>query len=61
MSESKTEHDRTRRGVEARLDQVRSTGRKIGKRAQTLVDRANSEIKDAVEAGEKAYNNAKES
>jgi gas vesicle protein len=49
------------RGAAARLDQVRSTNRKIGKRAQTLVDRANSEINDAVEAGEKAYSNAKES
>lgn len=41
------------------LAQVRGTGRKIGKGAQTLVDRANSEINDAVVAGENAYTNAK--
>jgi gas vesicle protein len=41
------------------LDQVRSAGKKIGKRAQVLVDQASSEINDAVEAGENAYTNAK--
>jgi gas vesicle protein len=41
------------------LDQVRTVGKKIGKRAQALVDRANTEINDAVEAGENAYSHAK--
>jgi gas vesicle protein len=41
------------------LNQVRSAGKKIGKRAQVLVDRASGEISDAVEAGENAYTNAK--
>jgi gas vesicle protein len=36
------------------LNQVRSAGKKIGKRAQVLVDRASDEISDAVEAGENA-------
>jgi hypothetical protein len=43
------------------LDQVRSAGRKIGKRTQALVDRASTEINDAMEAGENAYTNAKNS
>jgi gas vesicle protein len=41
------------------LDQVRSAGKKIGKRAQVLVDQASSEVNAAVEAGENAYTNAK--
>ena len=41
------------------LDQVRSGGKKIGKRLQVLVDRANTEINNAVEAGENAYTHAK--
>jgi gas vesicle protein len=41
------------------LEQVRSAGKKIGERAQALVDRASTEINDAVEAGENAYTNAK--
>ena len=41
------------------LDQVRSAGKKIGRRTQALVDRASAGISDAVEAGENAYADAK--
>ena len=41
------------------LDQVRSASGKVEKRAHALADRASSEINGAVEAGEKAYSNAK--
>jgi gas vesicle protein len=46
-------------GVNDRVDRVRntvnSTVKKIGKRAQSVVDDANDRIQDAVEAGENAY------
>jgi len=46
-------------GVNDRVNQARntvnSTVKKIGKRAQSVVDDANDRIQDAVEAGENAY------
>lgn len=41
------------------LHQVRSAGKKIGKQAQTLMDQANNEINNAVDAGQNAYTDAK--
>jgi len=46
-------------GVNDRVNQARNTVnsavKKIGKRAQSIVDDANDRIQDAVEAGENAY------
>jgi gas vesicle protein len=41
------------------LDQVRSAGKRLGKRTQEIVDLASTRINDAVEAGENAYASAK--
>ena len=42
-------------GVNDRVNQARNTVKKIGKRAQSVVDNANDRLQDAVEAGENAY------
>jgi gas vesicle protein len=42
-------------GVNDHVNQARNTVRKIGRRAQSVVDNANDRIQDAVEAGENAY------
>lgn len=42
-------------GVNDRVTQARNSVKKIGKRAQSIVDDANDRIQDAVEAGESAY------
>jgi len=42
-------------GVNDRVNQARNTVKKIGKRAQSVVDDANDRLQDAVEAGENAY------
>jgi gas vesicle protein len=42
-------------GVNDHVNQARNTVRKIGRRAQSVVDNANDRIQDAVEAGESAY------
>jgi gas vesicle protein len=46
-------------GVNDRVNQTRNSAKKLGKRAQTFVERANEQIQDAVEAGEHAYSTAK--
>jgi gas vesicle protein len=46
-------------GVNDRVNQVRNNAKKLGRRAQTFVKRANDQIQDAVEAGEQAYSAAK--
>jgi gas vesicle protein len=42
-------------GVNDRVNQARTGVKKIGKRAQSIVDDANDRLQDAVEAGENAY------
>jgi gas vesicle protein len=42
-------------GVNDRVSQARNTVRKMGRRAQSVVDNANDRLQDAVEAGENAY------
>jgi gas vesicle protein len=37
------------------VNQARNTVKKIGRRAQSIVDDANDRLQDAVEAGENAY------
>jgi gas vesicle protein len=45
-------------GVNDRVAQARNSVKRIGRRAQALVDQANEHIQDAVDAGEQAYNAA---
>jgi gas vesicle protein len=42
-------------GVNDGVNQARNTVKKIGRRAQSVVDNANDRLQDAVEAGENAY------
>jgi|HubBroStandDraft_6_1064221.scaffolds.fasta_scaffold430630_1 gas vesicle protein len=51
--------DEMAKGAIDRMNQARTTARKIGKQAQTIVDETADEINGAVAAGEIAYNHAK--
>jgi gas vesicle protein len=47
-------------GVSDGVNQVRSTGKDLKKRVQKLVDLAKDHVQDAIEAGDDAYNQAKQ-
>jgi gas vesicle protein len=47
-------------GVSDGVNQVRSTGKDLKRRAQKLVDQAKDHLQQATEAGEDAYKQAKE-
>jgi gas vesicle protein len=42
-------------GVNDRVNQARTTVKKLGRRAQSVVDGANDRLQEVVEAGENAY------
>jgi len=46
-------------GVNDGVNQVRSTGKDLKRRAQRVVDMAKDQVQDAIEAGDSAYNQAK--
>jgi gas vesicle protein len=46
-------------GVSDGVNQVRATGKNLRNRAQKLVDRAKDHVQGAIEAGDKAYSEAK--
>jgi len=46
-------------GVNDGVNQVRSTGKDLKRRAQKVVDMAKDQVQDAIEAGDNAYNQAK--
>jgi gas vesicle protein len=46
-------------GVRDGINQVRSTGKDLKKRAHELVDLAEDQVQHAIEAGDNAYNQAK--
>ena len=46
-------------GASDGVDQIRATGKQARQRAQKLVDMAKSQVEDAIEAGETAYNQAR--
>jgi gas vesicle protein len=46
-------------GVNDGVNQVRSTGKDLKRRAQRVVDMAKDQVQDAIEAGDNAYNQAK--
>jgi gas vesicle protein len=46
-------------GVGAGVNQVRSTGRDLKRRVQKLADGAKEHVQDAIEAGDRAYSQAK--
>lgn len=46
-------------GVNDGVEQVRSTGKDLKRRAQKLVDIAKDQVQDAIDAGGSAYNQAR--
>jgi gas vesicle protein len=46
-------------GVNEGISQVRSKSRELKQRAQTVVDIAKDHVQDAIDAGDKAYSQAK--
>jgi hypothetical protein len=46
-------------GVNDRFNQVRGTGKDLKRRAQEVLDLARDQVEDAVNAGDSAYNQAK--
>jgi gas vesicle protein len=46
-------------GVSDGVNQVRSTGRDLKRRAQELADVAKEHVQDAIEAGDRAYSHAR--
>jgi len=46
-------------GVNDGVNQVRTTGKDLKRRAQRVVDMAKDQVQDAIEAGDNAYNQAK--
>jgi gas vesicle protein len=46
-------------GVNDGVNQVRSTGKDLKRRAQKVVDMAKDQVQDAIDAGDRAYNQAK--
>lgn len=46
-------------GVNESVNQVRSTGRDLKRRAQRAVDLAKDQVQDAIDAGDRAYSQAK--
>ena len=46
-------------GVNDGVNQVRSTGKDLKRRAQRVVDMAKDQVQDAIDAGDSAYNQAK--
>jgi gas vesicle protein len=46
-------------GVNDGVNQVRSTGRDLKRRAQRVVGLAKDQVQEAIEAGDSAYNQAK--
>jgi gas vesicle protein len=46
-------------GVSDGVNQVRAAGKNLRNRAQKLVDQAKDHVQDAIEAGDKAYSQAK--
>ena len=46
-------------GVNDGVSQVRSSGKDLKRRAQKLVDSAKARVEDAVDAGQEAYDHAK--
>jgi gas vesicle protein len=46
-------------GVSDGVNQVRSTGKDLKKRAQKFIDLTKDHVQDAIEAGDDAYNQAK--
>ena len=46
-------------GVNDGVNQVRSTGRDLKRRAHKVVDMAKDQVQDAMEAGDNAYNQAR--
>ena len=51
--------DEIAEGVTDGLNQVRSSGKDLKRRAQKLVDSAKARVEDAVDAGQIAYDQAK--
>jgi len=51
--------DEIAEGVTDGLNQVRSSGKDLKRRAQKLVDSAKARVEDAVDAGQVAYDQAK--
>jgi gas vesicle protein len=46
-------------GLKDGVNQVRTTGKDLKRRAQKVVDMARDQVQDAVDAGDSAYNHAK--
>jgi gas vesicle protein len=46
-------------GVNDGVNQVRSTGKDLKRRAQRVLDMAKDQVQDAIDAGDNAYNQAK--
>ena len=46
-------------GVNDGVNQVRSTGKDLKRRAQRVVDMAKDQVQEAIDAGDNAYNQAK--